>query len=131
MRVLVAGSRSIGDYTVVEGAIRASGFEVTELIIGGTRQLARWLSKYAHHNDLPVIQFLYEPDKYGPDAGDILNAQMVDLADAVIAIWDGQESDIKRLAVVALQLEKHTFLTSPEIIQLYMSNLHNEGGAHV
>ncbi len=50
MKVIIAGSRSINDYRLVERAVADSGFDVTEIVSGcskGVDTLAiksRWLS---------------------------------------------------------------------------------------
>ena len=58
MKVIIAGSRTIRDYLIVEKAIKKSGFDVTEVISGGAPGVDRLGEKWARTNKVPIKQFL-------------------------------------------------------------------------
>lgn len=89
MKTIVAGSRDITGFNIVEQAIRDSGFEITELVSGGARGVDRLGEKYAKEHNIPIKQFIPDWDKFGKSAGHKRNSQMADYADALVAIWDG------------------------------------------
>ena len=86
MRVVIAGSRTVDDFTLVCKAIEGSGFEITELVSGtakGADSLGEW---WAGINSVPIKKFPANWDKYGKAAGPIRNAEMADYADAAIVV---------------------------------------------
>lgn len=89
MKTIIAGSRKITDYDILEAAIAASGFTITEVISGGAKgvdSLGEW---FATKNEIPLKVFPYLK-KYGKAGGPIRNEQMADYAEALIALWDGE-----------------------------------------
>lgn len=96
--VLVSGSRNIDDKSVVYQAIRESPWSPDTIIHGdasGVDELAR---KYAihTHTEYEVHEI---PDwawaTIGRKCGPLRNGYMVEQADAVVAIWDGESSGTK------------------------------------
>lgn len=90
MKVIVAGSRSITDYFVVETAIKESGFKIDELVCGGAKGVDSLGRDWAFLNSIPVKEFPANWNLHGKRAGYIRNSAMVEYADALIAIWDGE-----------------------------------------
>jgi len=90
MIVLVCGSREINNYSLVEKAIHASGFPPTKIIGGGARGVDTRAKLYATINQIPFEEFPADWDTHGKNAGKIRNRTMVDLCDAVVAVWDGR-----------------------------------------
>lgn len=78
MKVIIAGPRSFDDMPTVHQAVVESGFEVSEIV-------TRWepAKKLARINDLPLIL-------PGVAKGFGQHAQMVEYAEALIAVWDGK-----------------------------------------
>ena len=91
MRVIVAGSRSISSYSVVESAIERSGFarEITEVVSGGAKGADVFGERWAQLHGVPVHRFPAEWQTFGRRAGFVRNAQMIEYADALVLIWDG------------------------------------------
>ena len=90
MKTIIAGSRNITDYGILEAAIAASGFQVTEVISGGARgvdSLGEW---FANKNKLPLTIINADWGKFGRAAGHIRNDEMAKVGQALIAIWDGE-----------------------------------------
>ena len=57
MKVIVAGSRTIVDCTIVGEAIYKSGFKVTEIVSGGAAGVDRCGEWFAASNKLAVWSF--------------------------------------------------------------------------
>lgn len=90
MRTIIAGSRGITDRKIVEEAIRASGFTITEVVSGGARGVDSIGECWGRDNSIPVKQFLAKWHVQGKRAGPIRNSEMAEYAEALIAIWDGE-----------------------------------------
>lgn len=91
VRVIIAGSRGYkGGALGIERAVKASGFEVGTVISGAARGADLAGERWAEANGIPCESYPADWDKYGKKAGAIRNQQMADVADALIALWDGQ-----------------------------------------
>ncbi len=90
MRVIIAGSRTISDRTIVEKAIKDSGFLITEVVCGGASGVDAVGRQYAFDNNIRCSLFPAEWDKFKKRAGPIRNRAMAEYADALIAVWDGK-----------------------------------------
>ena len=104
MRVIIAGSRHITDPNVVTLAVEASGFRVTS-VVSGCAPGVDWLGEqYANGNDLPIDP---QPAHWGHGktydgaAGFKRNLRMTRVADALVAIWDGQSPGTRHMISVA------------------------------
>ncbi|MFA7536653.1 MAG: DUF2493 domain-containing protein [Desulfuromonadales bacterium] len=101
MRVIIAGSRAIVDAGVVEKAVEASGFHITEVISGGAKGVDRLGEEWAASHGIPVRRFCPEWKRLKRAAGPQRNRSMAGAADALIAIWDGKSrgtADMIRVA---------------------------------
>jgi len=106
MRTIIAGSRSIKDFDVVEEAVEESGFDVTTVISGGAYGVDRLGEQWAQENGIEFEVYpadwndITHPDAvvimskwgkpYDVTAGSRRNEQMAEVADALIAIHDGK-----------------------------------------
>jgi hypothetical protein len=90
MKVIIAGSRSIGTFSLVQRAVEQSGFDVTTVISGGcSKGVDRLGEDWALANQIPCEVMKASWHLHGAKAGMLRNAKMADRADALIAIWDG------------------------------------------
>ncbi len=89
MKVIIAGSRTIEDYALVEQVVAASGFEITEVVSGAARGVDKLGESWALFHAVPITRFVANWDAYGKKAGFIRNAEMGEYADALIAITTG------------------------------------------
>lgn len=89
MKVVIAGSRDITDYGILLKAIKECPFEITEVISGRARGVDTLGEKYAEDCSLKLHLFPADWKKYRNAAGPIRNAQMAEVADAVLCVWDG------------------------------------------
>jgi hypothetical protein len=101
MRVIVAGSRTITDYAIVEKAIAfaiADGLVITQIISGtaaGVDVLGeRWAKE---HKRIVLKRFPADWNKHGRAAGPIRNITMSENADAAVIIWDGFSRGTKHM----------------------------------
>lgn len=95
MRVLISGSPSIQDYSVVVAGIAASGFTPTSI---NTTQSSgpsifgyRWAMSQTPK--IPVRVFSANWNSHGKPAGIICNREMATFSDAAVLFWDGSAAD--------------------------------------
>jgi len=91
-RVIVAGSRVIKDYTLVERIIfladAIGGIKITTLVSGMAQGVDLLAVKWANQNNIPVEPHPYK-SQFGKAGGPIRNQEMAEASDALIAIWNG------------------------------------------
>jgi hypothetical protein len=85
MKVIIAGSRDFNDYDKIKAGVKASGFDITEVVSGGASGADKLGEKYAEEHGIPITIFPAEWGKYGRSAGPRRNGIMADYADALIA----------------------------------------------
>ena len=106
MKVIVAGSRSVSDYSIVKEAIKYATQRkpATQIVSGTARGVDTLGERWAGDNDIPVARFPANWKEYGKRAGYLRNAEMADYADALVAIWDGHSRGTKHMIDLAKQL---------------------------
>jgi len=90
MKVIIAGSRDITDYSTVKAAYLKSGFDASEVVSGGARGVDYLGELLAKDFSISVKVFPADWNKYGKRAGILRNIEMAKYADALIAVWDGE-----------------------------------------
>lgn len=90
MRTVICGSRDLVKFEDIAEAVKLSGFTITEVISGGARGSDKLAEQWAAINGLPCVIFLPEWDEHGKAAGILRNKEMVEYAEALIAVWDGK-----------------------------------------
>lgn len=95
MKTIIAGSRSLSKYSLVEQAINSCPWkdEITEIVSGGARGVDMLGEQWAGMHGYPVKQFYVtsmEWECFGRQAGIIRNGKMARYADALILVWDGE-----------------------------------------
>lgn len=91
MKVAVIGSRNISITNIGDFLPE----NTTEIISGGAMGVDTSARDYAVSNDIKLTEILPEYNKYGRGAPLKRNNQIVDLADCVIAFWDGKSRGTK------------------------------------
>jgi len=104
MKVIIAGSRTITDRKLVEVAIKASGFTITEVVCGMARGVDTVGFNWAKDNNIPVKEFPANWNKYGRSAGPIRNKEMADYAEALIAVMVPGSRGTKNMVETATKL---------------------------
>jgi hypothetical protein len=98
MKTIIAGSRGITDYKLLERAIADSGFEITEIVSGMCPESPDMLGAlYSATKGLPLHPFRADWNKYGRAAGFRCNIEMAKNADALIALWDGKSNGTRHM----------------------------------
>lgn len=96
MRTIIAGSRSITEYAILEKVMNTvpfldDGSITPSLVLCGMARGVDLLGKrWAEENGLPVEKWPADWKKYGKAAGIKRNEAMVEHADALVALWDGK-----------------------------------------
>jgi hypothetical protein len=88
MRTILTG-RGAGMHDV-EGAINESGFTISRLLSPRAAVVDDLAGMWAARRGVPVEVHRADPTAHGPLATWIQNETMVDRADALIAVWDGE-----------------------------------------
>jgi hypothetical protein len=102
MKVAIVGDRNVSDYSIVKKAVEQSGFDVTEVVSGGAKGVDSLAERWARDHNIPCKVFKADWDnlrapgavikvnkwrkKYNANAGFQRNQDIVDYAEAVIAI---------------------------------------------
>src|SRR3990167_9562180 len=110
MKTIIAGSRSVKDFSIVETAIKFSGFLITEVFSGSAHGVDSLGEEWAIKNKIAVRRFPAQWEKHGKSAGFIRNTEMGDEADALIAIWDGKSRGTKHMVDYATKKKISVFL---------------------
>jgi len=111
MKIIIAGSRTITDKAkinamIFRGVNKLVPFDkINEVIIisGGARGVDTEGENWAKSFGFPIERYLAQWDKFGKRAGFIRNKQMIDNADALIAIWDGKSKGTEHTINLAKQ----------------------------
>ena len=91
VKLLIAGSRGITDFDLAPYIPD----DTDTIISGGAKGIDTLAEQYAKQNGLEKIIIKPEYEKYGKAAPIKRNETMVELADAVLVIWDGKSKGTK------------------------------------
>lgn len=101
MRVIVAGSRQLSNYMLVEHACSMLSKPMTMEICGCCRGPDMLGAYYANQRNIPVRRYPAQWQTYGKQAGFKRNEQMAEDAEALVAIWDGVSRGTKHMIDIA------------------------------
>ena len=102
MKLMIAGSRSIQTFD-----LSAHIPENTDLIItGGAQGVDALAEQYADKHRISKLIIRPQYDVYGKAAPILRNKKMVEIADVVLVIWDGQSVGTKSTIQYAQKLQK-------------------------
>lgn len=90
MKVIIAGSRNVNDYSLVVQAVQRSGFTITEVVSGCATGIDRLGEQWAIANNIPIKEMPADWNTHGNSAGPQRNRAMAEYADAAIVVWDGK-----------------------------------------
>lgn len=99
MKTIIAGVRGLTDGDLVFREVnRLNAFlHITEVFSGRATGADYWGEEWAKANNVPIRPFPADWAGLGKKAGPIRNNQMADLADALIAFWDGFSPGTKNM----------------------------------
>lgn len=101
MRTIIAGSRGVTDFAVIEQAVAGCGWVPTTVISGTARGVDTLGEEWAKKNGVPVERYPADWAKHGRSAGYQRNLLMADKAEALIAVWDGKSPGTKHMIDIA------------------------------
>jgi hypothetical protein len=112
MKIIIAGSRTITDYSVVIKAIENSQFKdkITEVVCGCAIGVDRLGQQWAISKNITVKEMPADWNKYGKAAGPIRNLQMAEYADGAIIIWNGKSPGAKDMIKQIKKFDKPYFI---------------------
>lgn len=101
-KVIIAGSRGFSNYKLLKEKcneyLREKRKEYNIIIIsGGARGADTLGEKYAQEEGFSLEVFPANWNKFGKSAGFRRNEQMAEIADALIAFWDGKSHGTKHM----------------------------------
>lgn len=101
MKTIIAGSRTITDYNIVEKAILDSRFNITKVISGMAKGVDTLGEKWAHINNIGIHLCPANWNKNGKKAGYMRNVEMADIADALIVIIENNSRGSSHMLTIA------------------------------
>ena len=123
MKVIIAGSRSITDFSLVKKAMEESGWEeeITEIVSGCAHGVDRLGEIWAQNHNIPMKKFPADWNKYGKCAGYKRNTEMAMYGDTLIAVWMNNSKGTAHMINIMKRLGKpihiHYVLQTPEILK--------------
>ena len=101
-KVIIAGSRGFSNYKLLHEQCNKFLREKRKthniiIISGGARGADKLGEKYSQDEGFALEVFKANWDKYGKSAGFRRNEQMGEVADALIAFWDGKSHGTKHM----------------------------------
>jgi predicted Rossmann fold nucleotide-binding protein DprA/Smf involved in DNA uptake len=116
MKLAIVGSRDFKDYGLLCREVYKN-FDIsniTEIVSGGARGADTLGQKFAEEHNLPIKIFYPDWNLHGRAAGMIRNEYIVDAADAVLAMWDGQSPGTRGCLKYAEKRNKPIFVVKFE-----------------
>lgn len=105
MKVIIAGSRTFNDYSLLsklsDHMLSKQNHDNITIISGGANGADRLGEKYAIDRGYKLMIMNADWDKFGKSAGYVRNTNMADIADALIAFWDGKSRGTKHMIDIA------------------------------
>lgn len=103
--VIIAGSRSFCDFHMLcekcDTVLANKKPEEIVIVSGAAKGADNLGERYAHERGYGLIVVPAQWEKYGKSAGFRRNTIMADVADAVIAFWDGESPGTKHMIETA------------------------------
>jgi hypothetical protein len=111
MKIIIAGSRTITNYTDVRDGVIQSGLwkkygKAVEVVSGNARGVDRLGEEFAKRNGLVCHVMPADWNNLGKRAGMVRNCQMGDFADELLAIWDGESRGTNQMIAYMKKLGK-------------------------
>ena len=102
MKLLIAGSRSITSFDLSPYIPD----DVELIITGGAKGVDTLAETYARERGIPTLTVKPAYERYGRAAPILRDEEMVDMADAVLVVWDGVSRGSKHTADYARKKER-------------------------
>ncbi len=108
MKILIIGSRSIDEFDFSPYISK----NTTLIISGGAKGIDTLAEKYADEHKISKLILLPQYNLYGRAAPIKRNETMVDIADTVLIVWDGQSRGTKYTLQYATKKTKDIVLVT-------------------
>ena len=95
---------------MLERAVEASGFVITEVVSGRAPGADRLGEVYALKKRLPCRTFPADWKAYGKGAGHIRNGTMAQIAECGIALWDGTSPGTRHMIETMAKAGKPVYI---------------------
>lgn len=102
-KVIIAGGRGFNNYEYLKAKVSSllqNKNDVT-IISGCARGADALGAKYAKENNIELIKIPANWNKYGKSAGYRRNVEMANIANGLIAFWDGKSRGTKHMIDIA------------------------------
>lgn len=106
MKVIIAGSRGVNDYSLVVQAVERSGYNITEVVSGCATGIDTLGEQWARANNIPIKEMPADWNRHGRSAGPMRNRQMAEYADAAIVVWDGKSRGTRNMVENMIRRKK-------------------------
>ena len=106
MKLAIVGSRGFNDYSLLQNTIKSLSIDISTIISGGAKGADSLAKQYAIENELELIEFIPDWNKYGLKAGMLRNTDIINEADCVIAFWDSKSIGTKDSIIKAKKSNK-------------------------
>lgn len=115
MKIIIAGSRIITEYSFVKEAVIDSGVwsrygRRIEIVSGMANGVDTLAVEFAERNNLTLHKFPAKWKEYGKRAGYMRNVEMAEFADGLIAIWDGKSRGTKHMIDIATEKDLFVYV---------------------
>lgn len=115
MKIAIVGSRSFNDYEKLCRVLEPYKKYCTVELCGGARGADSLGLKWAEENSIEVGHYPADWDFNGKAAGHIRNREMAEVANFVVAFWDGNSKGTKNMIDTSLALKKNVLVVFYEI----------------
>lgn len=103
MKLLIAGSRGITEFDISEFVTE----DIDTIISGGANGIDKLAEDFADKHRLSKIILRPRYEKYGKAAPLKRNEELVQMADKILVIWDGQSKGTEHTINCAKKLNKN------------------------
>jgi hypothetical protein len=104
-KVIIAGSRTINNYKIVEccinEVIKQNNLIIDEIVCGEARGVDSLGKQYGINYKIPVKSFFAKWEKFGKSAGYIRNEEMAKYSTHLILIWNGLSKGSRNMFNIA------------------------------
>lgn len=101
MKLIIAGSRTIKNYNLIKSTIDSLNLDIKEIISGTANGIDKLGERYAEENNIDLIKFPADWNKFGKRAGYLRNVEMAKYGNSCIVFWDGISSGSKHMIKIA------------------------------
>lgn len=112
-KLIIAGGRDFEDYDLLSLVLysladHALADKAISIVSGKAKGADELAVIFAKEHDIICHEFPADWEKYGKSAGYVRNKQMAEVADGLVAFWDGKSKGTQNM--IELMKKKNSFL---------------------